>query len=237
MDEDFEFLELLNSGKEQVEISGYSFTDGIDFTFPQGTVIHPGEYILLAVNPEIYSNLGIQVFKVSTGRLDNAGEVITLRDHQNMVVDQVHFDDHYPWPREPDGEGPSLELKSPELDNGLASSWKASEQTGGTPGSGEYTGFEEMDPLPRKYTQLSISPNPFHHTVFIRYTIHEESEVTIRIINISGQEVARMNRGKQAPGVHEIKWAPDNLPGGLYFLHLNPGSDHLKRKLLYVKLN
>ena len=194
----------------------------------------PGEYVILATNPEKYTNEGIQVYRVSTGRLDNAGEVITLRDQQNMVVDQVHFDDHYPWPREPDGEGPSLELIAPSFDNSMASSWKTSEQTGGTPGTGEYTGVEEMEPLPRKNLHVNISPNPFHRTTCIRYLLSEESRVTLRIFNSNGQEVGLLAPELQPPGIHEINWVPDNLPAGIYFIHVSSGSYSQSEKVIYL---
>ncbi len=235
-DEDFEFLELFNNEEEQVDISEYRFSEGIDFTFPQGSFMGAGEYIILSVNPAIYAKEGIQVFGVSNGRLDNAGEVLCLRDHQNMIIDQVHFDDHYPWPREADGEGPSLELIDPWLDNGLASSWRASEQTGGSPGSGIQTGTKETDPDSYKNMRLDIYPNPFHLNTYIRYSIVEEDHVTIRIFNLNGQEVDRLIREKQAAGIHEIEWVPDNLPGGFYLIQMHSGGDNLHKKVLYMKM-
>ena len=135
-DEDFEFMELFNGGNEQVDLSGCTFTDGISFTFPEGSYIDPGEFILLASNPLKYENSNAQCFEISNSRLNNAGEILTLSDPSGHIIDQVYYDDHYPWPREPDGDGPSLELISPFLDNALASSWQASTQAGGSPGIG-----------------------------------------------------------------------------------------------------
>jgi plastocyanin len=52
-------------------------------------------------------------------------------DSGGNPVDSVLFDDSDPWPSEPDGNGPSLELKSPELDNNDGANWQFS---GGTTG-------------------------------------------------------------------------------------------------------
>ena len=38
------------------------------------------------------------------------------------------------WPQEPDGQGPSLELHNPGMENMVASSWRSSYSNGGTPG-------------------------------------------------------------------------------------------------------
>ena len=48
------------------------------------------------------------------------------------VIDRVVYDDDPPWPTEPDGNGPSLELVNPALDNALYSSWRPSLSTNGT---------------------------------------------------------------------------------------------------------
>jgi len=233
-DEEFEFLELLNYGEELVDISGFHFTEGIDFTFTQGTIINPGEYIILAGDPKNHTNEGIQIFQIWEGRLDNSGEVLSLCDPENRVVDQVHFDDHYPWPREPDGEGPSLELISPALDNSLASSWKASEQTGGTPGTGKYTGVEEAGSSMDENLRLSVSPNPFHYTCKIKYALSEESQVIVKIFNGNGQELTTLVSKKQAPGNFEILWKPLDLPGGIYFIYISTEGYTRTEKVLHL---
>ena len=233
-DDDFEFLELFNNEDEQIDISGYRFTEGIDFSFPPGSFMDAGECVILAKNPEMYTNEGIQVYRVATGRLDNAGEMLCLRDSLNVVVDQVHFDDHYPWPREADGEGPSLELQGPWLDNGLASSWKASVQAGGTPGSGIRLGVEDMEPLPDDNLLLDVRPNPFRLTTHIRYSLTEEGSIILRIFNSNGQEVGTLTGEKQPPGFHEISWVPDNLPTGIYFINGFTGGNSQSVKVLYL---
>ena len=44
-------------------------------------------------------------------------------------------DDITPWPIEPDGTGPTLELKNLSLDNSSGENWSASLEVGGTPGA------------------------------------------------------------------------------------------------------
>ena len=233
-DEEFEFIELFNYQKEQVDLSGFEFTDGITFTFPQGSYIDPGEFILVASNPLRYDHSGAQCFQVDRGRLDNAGEILTLCDSENRIIDQVHYDDHYPWPREPDGDGPSLELISPSLDNALASSWRASEQAGGSPGYGHFTNVEEEKLLPGNELNITIFPNAFKTTTCIRYSLVKESQVSISIINMSGQVVDDLGHTIQAPGNHQFIWAPQNLSAGVYFIQfLMEGNMHIG-KVIYL---
>ena len=62
------------------------------------------------------------------------GELIRLIDSNGLLVDEVRYNNSYPWPTEPDGNGPTLELIHPSLDNGLGVNWATSGNNGGTPG-------------------------------------------------------------------------------------------------------
>ena len=46
----------------------------------------------------------------------------------------MEYDDIAPWPIDPDGYGPTLELIDSSLDNALGENWDASNENGGTPG-------------------------------------------------------------------------------------------------------
>ena len=52
---EFEFLELANMGTNTLNLSGLSFTDGIAFTFTNGTFLSPGDYLVLARNLSAFS--------------------------------------------------------------------------------------------------------------------------------------------------------------------------------------
>lgn len=119
-----EFVEIYNHDDIIVDMEGFYFSEGIDFTFPALSLAQ-GEYVLVCVN----SNKFQQVFGMSAyqfnGNLINGGERITLKNNYGMIVDSVTYDDAEPWPLEADGEGPSLTLCDPGLDNGLGENWLA----------------------------------------------------------------------------------------------------------------
>ena len=132
-----EFLELHNTTGSDIDISGWSFSQGISVTFGPSTTITAGGY--LVVSPSVAQTLttyGITaVASYNPSSLSNGGEQITLVDDTAAVIDTVTYDDESAWPTSPDGTGPSLELKDPLLDNSLASSWASSISNGGTPGA------------------------------------------------------------------------------------------------------
>lgn len=74
------------------------------------------------------------VFSSSSNQLVNSSSTISLK-FQTITVDEVTYDDGAPWPTSADGQGPSLELNSPTLDNNDGANWSASANAGGTPGT------------------------------------------------------------------------------------------------------
>lgn len=130
-----EFIELHNPSDSPINLSGFSFTDGIDFTFPAGTTLAAGEYLVVAEDPATASaKFGIPspLGPFANGTtLRNSGETITLSDPSGLTVDEVSYSLGFPWPTVGDEIGsplasPSIELIHPLLDNDLGGSWRAS---------------------------------------------------------------------------------------------------------------
>ncbi|MEO0468067.1 MAG: lamin tail domain-containing protein [Bacteroidota bacterium] len=131
----YEFVELINDAADSVNLTNVSFSNGIRYSFPAGSVLPPDSMLVLAVNGADFENLyGFAPFDEYGGSLANGGEKIVLLDPSGNELDEVDYDDKAPWANEADGKGSSLELIAPELDNSLAESWFASFILGGTPG-------------------------------------------------------------------------------------------------------
>ncbi|MBN1517255.1 CotH kinase family protein [Candidatus Sumerlaeota bacterium] len=137
-DESEEFLELYNRGASAVDLNGWSFNDGIEFTFTTTTLMQPGDYLCLAPDLAVFSATHGSTIPVAgpyTLNLSNGGETVQLVNGALTVIDIVSYMDGGDWPSEPDGGGPSLELYDPASDNSLAGNWRASLSDGGTPGA------------------------------------------------------------------------------------------------------
>ncbi len=134
-DFDWEFMEIYNADASTVNLEGFTFTNGFEFTFPAGATIAAGEYIIIAVNAASYSGNGYQVFEMATGNLSNGGETLTLEDGFGNVIDEVTYSNASPWPFSPDGSCVSLELIDPALDNTDGNNWQGSFVFDGTPGA------------------------------------------------------------------------------------------------------
>lgn len=120
-----EFIELHNDGDIAVDLSGWYFSEGVEYLFPENSVIPAGGYLVVAQDPSaIAAGYGTAALGPWHGVLRNEGETIVLRDAQGAKVDTLDYQRGFPWPVCPDGN--SMELLNPALDNDLGGSWRSS---------------------------------------------------------------------------------------------------------------
>ena len=196
-----DWVELYNPMDHPVNVSGWVFKDEDDlhaFTFPSGTEISSEGYIVIANDMTGFHNLfpAVTNYVGSMGfGLAGGGELIRLYNNTGTLIDTVNYDDVAPWPTRPDGQGATLELLSPDLDNALGQNWKASGiNTHGTPGAANSinVGFEEF--VAAEKLTMTIFPNPVRTEATIK--INTDQAIvggTLEIYNLSGQKVQQIN--------------------------------------------
>ena len=126
-----EFVELYNRGTEAIDLTGFRFSKGIEYTFESGSMIGPGAYLVIAEEPvQTRERYAIQnVIGPYEGLLADGGENIELVDGWGNPVDRVRYYDGGRWSIWADGRGSSLELIDPRQDNSVASAWEASDES------------------------------------------------------------------------------------------------------------
>jgi hypothetical protein len=129
---ELEFLELRNTGNTTLDLSGLTFTEGITFTFTNGTTLGPGQYYVLGRNIAALQAKypGLVVQGVYSGKLSNSGETLILSHPYGDVIFSVTYGNRAPWPVTADGYGFSL-----VRDESTPGHYRASAQTGGSPGA------------------------------------------------------------------------------------------------------
>jgi hypothetical protein len=132
-----EFVELRNLGTADVDLTGWSFREGIGFIFPAGSVVPARGYLVVSPDPaRARAAYGLEmVAGPYSSRLDNGGEVISLVDAAGRVANRLRYGAGDVWPSLPDGFGPSLEFTGDDDANDLHFRWAASRVLGGTPGA------------------------------------------------------------------------------------------------------
>lgn len=134
-DESLEWLELHNQMAVNVDLSGWQLEDGVDYTFPEGTVIQGGAYLIVAADVDaLAAETGLtEILGPYRGNLSNGGERLHLRNHTGRLMNAVEYGDWGDWSVVADGSGASLAKEYAQAASENASNWRASEQVGGTP--------------------------------------------------------------------------------------------------------
>ena len=78
--------------------------------------------------------------------------------------------------------------------------------------------------LPTKYELFQNYPNPFNPTTTIDFDIPKTSEVTLKIFNILGEEVATLVSDKLTASSYTYQWNASHLASGIYLYRLSIGS-------------
>ncbi|MDP6892336.1 MAG: lamin tail domain-containing protein, partial [Verrucomicrobiota bacterium] len=133
-----EFLELKNTGAEPLKLGGVKIIGGIQFSFPEGSELAPGAFVVLAEKAEDFNAQypGLILGGVYDGRLSNKSEKIELTDNLSKPFLSLTYSDQPPWPSNADGSGfslvPRLANTNPKPND--PNNWRASAIIGGSPG-------------------------------------------------------------------------------------------------------
>lgn len=126
-----EFIELFNRGPDERDISGWSLDRGVQFTFPQGTRLQAGGFIVVAQDPAaLRSRYGLEAAGVygpfeEASILSNSGEALRLVNAAREPQDEVAYGEDGPWPALADGLGGSLQRVDPLGPSSAAGNWRA----------------------------------------------------------------------------------------------------------------
>ena len=157
-----EYIELYNKSGGTIDLfdsegNPWKFTNGVDYTFPPGTQIEPGQYLVVVKNPTAFA---VQYPAVSPSKifgpydpdsLNNAGEKLDLSmpgdldgqgQRQYIRIDRVDYSDGShgedfpggidPWPTEPDTIGQSLNRTVPANYGNDVYNWHSATGSPGT---------------------------------------------------------------------------------------------------------
>jgi hypothetical protein len=247
----FEWVELWNAGASAIDLTAWTLTDGEGtFVVDSGTRLAGGHFAVIARNPdslvlqpEYADDLGDGndiLLGPATLSLTNTSDEIVLVDPLGTTVDSVQYYDgpEDNWPVEPDGGGPTLELRDPHLNNNLGTSWAASTETYGTPGDTN-SAFSSKVSETRRNPRISqksramtcrISRGGLH----VQLDLEERAHVSLELYDTAGKRLFDVYSGPLEAGTHEMSFEQE-IPAGTYVLHCTLDERTLSSKVLVLR--
>ncbi len=234
-----DWVELYNPEDYDVELTGWYLQDSqLDnrFIFPIGTVIKPDDYLVICRDTMrflgMFTDVENYIGEMGFG-LSGKGETVRLKNAADEIVDIVPYDDKAPWPEQPDGNGPTLELINPDLDNVIPASWQASIGYG-TPGRRNST-YRDVDTI-SGFKLYQNFPNPFGGQTRIDFDILNKADIEIEILDMQGGVVQKYKFKNHPAGMDYIIFDSAGYSQGLYFFRLLVDSRIIDtKKMLIIK--
>ncbi len=222
-----DWVELFNPGINSLDVSGWKFSDSDNlhlFTIPSGTIIPAGDYVVLYGDQPKFEFSFPWVTK-KTGPfnfgLSGSGEAIRLFDNTGKLQFSVVYNDDPPWPKEPDGNGYTLELADVHgiMCDGL--NW-FSGCPGGSPGK-PYSfpcsiGIDEVGAR-----SFAVYPNPATTQLFIVQKENNFEKADIQISDALGRAV--LVKQISFNGSSSVRLSLDRINNGIYFMKITTSNN------------
>jgi hypothetical protein len=89
--------------------------------------------------------------------------------------------------------------------------------------------------VPEKFFLSEGYPNPFNPTTSFRVDLPAETNVSIKIYDVLGSEVATLVDGYWSPGSRVVTWDASGIPSGVYYCRIVAGGHSDARKVLLLR--
>lgn len=215
---DPDWIELYNPSSVDINLIGYKIYDENGQLgsipkkeFPSGSIIPANGFFVIVTADGSASGFG----------LSSMGEEVWLENETGVIIDDVTFpalDITQSYCRYPDG----------------TSGWQLSNSISrGFPNT--ITNVEDEFNPDSEYRLNQNYPNPFNPTTTISYSIPMTSNVSLKIFNVVGREVATLVNESKSAGSYSINFNASGLSSGVYFYQLTTASFSATKKFILVK--
>lgn len=78
-------------------------------------------------------------------------------------------------------------------------------------------------------------PNPFNPSTVISYSLPEQTDVSITVYNMAGQQIQTLVNEVQSAGTYQVNFDASNLASGVYMYRLQAGSQVITKQMNFIK--
>jgi hypothetical protein len=89
--------------------------------------------------------------------------------------------------------------------------------------------------MTRSYNLYQNYPNPFNTETTVKYDIPETSLISIKIFNVSGEEIKTLVNEVKQKGTYSVKFDAGSLPSGIYMVKLHGKNSSISKKLTFLR--
>jgi hypothetical protein len=97
------------------------------------------------------------------------------------------------------------------------------------------TGVNNIGSVPTSFALEHNYPNPFNPTTAIRYTLPQQTSVSLIVYDMLGRAIAVLANENKPSGTYTVQFDASHLSSGVYFYRLIAGSQVLSRRMTVLK--
>jgi len=154
--------------------------------------------------------------------------------------DVIHYSWYLNYSLIPNRDSPQYFLKTDKLELGehllkvvIADSFSSSQATWHVRVVSVLSVEANGKDIPTEYQLFQNYPNPFNPSTTIRYSLPKTANVSLRIFNTLGQEIAALVNEERVAGCYLLQWNA-NVPSGMYFYRLRAGEFVETKKMVLL---
>jgi len=229
-----DWVELYNPNPYPIDLTGWILSDSKDdnaFSFPINSTLDAEDYLVVTKNHQKFSALISEndvIGNFSFG-LSNTEDQVRLYDANNQLIDEVMYTSKDPWPLEPNGDGWTLELISPDLDNSEATNW-SNIHINGSPGKSNQKTTSTNGIV--KVNSLSILPNPARDQINIFIESEQNRFIEVDIFNAAGTFIQKIYSEEFIADRHLFSYNIAHLNKGVYIIRVTTSEASYSAKVI-----
>ncbi len=97
------------------------------------------------------------------------------------------------------------------------------------------TGGLQTVEIPNYFSLSQNYPNPFNPSTSIKFSVPKPTNVTLKIYDVLGKEIATLVNEVKQPGFHTVGFNASNYASGIYFYRIDAGEFTSVKRMVLIK--
>lgn len=231
---DFEFIEFKNTGNTAIDMTGLKLDSAIYYQFPNEKLLSPGAFWVVASKPNIFfSKYKMYPSGNFSKNLSNSGEEVILFNRNKQRVISFTYDDNYPWPTSPDGDGFTLTSKhaNPTRSPDIFDYWMASSFLNGSPFQDDCNALAALNSATNNEQLIRVYPNPTNGVFYVNAgPLSQGTHYQVSVYDTKGTLILQ----NQFENTAVIDLNQRKINEGVYIVKVQTPSKMVTQKIIYL---
>jgi hypothetical protein len=94
---------------------------------------------------------------------------------------------------------------------------------------------EPLNNVPSEFSLNQNYPNPFNPSTEITFSLPHGSQVSLKVYDVLGREIATLVNAKLEAGSHHATWNAGSFASGMYFYKIQTDNQTAIKKMMLLK--